>query len=70
LPESSLADKTATVIRKIFQIVLWLVSGAYAAVGVLAVAGALNSSHAADSLDSAYLVFGFFFLMIGATRPF
>jgi len=66
LRESSLADKTAAMIRKIFQIVLWLAAGAYAVVGVLAIAGALNSYHAANSLDLAYLVFGFFFLMIGA----
>jgi len=66
LRESTLADKTATVIWKIFQIVLFLAAAAYAVVGVLAIAGALSGSHASDSLDHAYLVFGLFFLMIGA----
>ena len=64
--ESSLVDKTAAVIWKIFQIVLWLAASAYAVVGVLGIAGALSGSHAADSLDRAYIVFGFFFLIIGA----
>jgi hypothetical protein len=61
-----LADKTAAVISKIFQIVLWLAAGAYATVGVLAITGALTGPHSADSLGRAYLVFGFFFLIIGA----
>ena len=61
-----MVDKTAAVIWKIFQIVLWLAASAYAVVGVLGIAGALSGSHAADSLDRAYIVFGFFFLIIGA----
>ena len=65
--KSSQADKTATVIWKILQIVLWLAAGTYALVGVLAIAGALGSAHEADSLRHAYAVFGFMFLIIGAT---
>ena len=61
-----MVDKTAAVIWKIFQIVLWLAASAYTVVGVLGIAGALSGSHAADSLDRAYIVFGFFFLIIGA----
>ena len=61
-----MADKTAAVISKIFQIVLWLAAGAYATVGVLAITRALTGPQAADSLGRAYLVFGFFFLIIGA----
>ena len=53
-------------IRKIFQIVLWLAAGAYAVVGVFTMAGALGGGHAADSLGRAYIVFGFLFLMVGA----
>jgi hypothetical protein len=54
------------VIWKIFQIVLWLAAGAYAVVGVLAIAGMLPSAREADSLSHAYIVFGLMFLMIGA----
>jgi hypothetical protein len=61
----SRADRTATVIWKIFQIVLWLVAAAYAVVGVLAVTGMLPSAHEADSLRSAYAVFGSMILVIG-----
>jgi hypothetical protein len=57
LCKSSRADKTATVIRKIFQIILWLTAGAYGVVGVLAITGALGS---------AYAVFGSMILIIGA----
>jgi hypothetical protein len=66
LREWSSVDKTAAVIWKIFQIVLWLAASVYAVVGVLGIAGALSGSHAADSLDRAYIVFGLFFLIIGA----
>ena len=65
--KSSRIDKTATVIRKIFQIVLWLAAGAYAVVGVLAITGALGSAREADSLRHAYIVFGSMILIIGAT---
>jgi hypothetical protein len=54
------------VIRKIFQIVLWLAAGAYAVVGVLAITGALGSAREADSLRHAYIVFGSIILIIGA----
>ena len=64
--KSSRVDKTATVIWKIFQIVLWLAAAAYAVVGVLAMAGVLGSAREADSLRHAYIVFGLMFLMIGA----
>lgn len=53
-------------IRKIFQIVLWLAAGAYGVAGVLTIAGALGGAHAADSLSRAYIVFGSLFLIIGA----
>src|SRR5213592_3024011 len=66
LCKSSRADKTATVIRKIFQIILWLAAGAYAVVGVLAITGMLGSAREADSLRHAYMGFGLMFLMIGA----
>jgi hypothetical protein len=66
LRESLLADKTAAMIWKIFQIVLWLAAGAYAVVGVLAIAGILPSAREADSLRHVYIVFGLMFLMIGA----
>jgi hypothetical protein len=65
--KSSQADKTATVIWKIFQIVLWLAAGTYALVGVLAIAGALDEAHEAESVRQAYAVFGFMILIIGAT---
>ncbi len=68
--KSSRTDKTATVIRKIFQIVLWLAAGAYAVVGVLAITGALGSAREADSLRHAYIVFGSMILIIGATAAF
>jgi len=58
------------VIRKIFQIVLWLAAGAYAVVGVLAITGALGSAREADSLRHAYIVFGSMILIIGATAAF
>ncbi|PYJ92514.1 MAG: hypothetical protein DME62_12430 [Verrucomicrobia bacterium] len=57
-------------IRKIFQIVLWLAAGAYAVVGVLAITGALGSAREADSLRHAYIVFGSMILIIGATAAF
>jgi hypothetical protein len=49
LCKSSRADKTATVIRKIFEIILWLAAGAYGVVGVLAITGALGSAREAAS---------------------
>jgi ankyrin repeat protein len=55
------------VIRKIFQIILWLAAGAYVVVGVLAITGTLGSAREADSLGRAYAVFGSMILMIGAT---
>src|SRR5437667_11461167 len=70
LCKSSRTDKTATVIRKIFQIVLWLAAGAYAVVGVLAITGALGSAREADSLRHAYIVFGSMILIIGAKAAF
>jgi hypothetical protein len=66
LRKSSRADKTATVIRKIFQIVLWLAASAYCVVGVLMITGALGSAREADSLRHAYTVFGSLILIIGA----
>jgi hypothetical protein len=66
LRKSSRADKTATVIWKIFQIVLWLAAGVYAVVGLFVIISALGGSHVADSLDLAYIVFGLMFLIIGA----
>jgi hypothetical protein len=54
------------VIRKIFQIILWLAAGAYGVVGVLAVTGALGSAREANSLGRAYAVFGSVILIIGA----
>jgi Ankyrin repeat len=66
LCKSSRADKTATVIRKIFQIILWLTAGAYGVVGVLAITGALGSAREANSLGRAYAVFGSMILIIGA----
>jgi hypothetical protein len=65
LCKSSRPDKTATVIWKIFQIILWLAAGAYGIVGVLTITGALGGSPEADSLSRAYIVFGSLFLMIG-----
>ena len=65
LCKSSWADKTAIVIWKVFQIVLWLAAGAYGVVGVLTITGALGGSREADSLSRAYIVFGSLFLMIG-----
>jgi hypothetical protein len=65
--KSSRADKTPAVIRKIFQIVLWLAAAVYAVVGVLAIAGLLGSAREADSLRHAYAVFGSLFLIIGVT---
>lgn len=64
--KSSRADKTATVIRKIFQIILWLAAGTYVVVGVLAITGVLGNAREADSLGRAYAVFGSMILMIGA----
>jgi hypothetical protein len=66
LCKSARPDKTATVIWKIFQIVLWLAAAAYAVLGVLAITGALGSAREADSLRHAYAVFGSMFLVIGA----
>jgi hypothetical protein len=66
LCKSPRADKTATVIWKIFQIVLWLAAGAYAVAGLFMITGALGGSHVADSLGRAYIVFGLMFLIIGA----
>jgi hypothetical protein len=54
------------VIWRIFQIVLWFAAGAYAVVGVLAIAGMLPSAREADSLRYGYIVFGLMFLTIGA----
>jgi hypothetical protein len=67
LCKSSRTDKTATIIRKIFQIILWLAAGAYIVVGVLAITGALGSAREASSLGRAYAVFGSMILIIGAT---
>jgi hypothetical protein len=55
------------VIRKIFQIILWLAAGAYVVVGVLAIIGALGSAREANSLGRAYAVFGSMILITGAT---
>jgi hypothetical protein len=54
------------VIKKIFQIILWLAAGAYGVVGVLAITGALGSAREANSLGHAYAVFGSIILIIGA----
>jgi len=67
LRKSSRADKTATVIWKIFQIVLWLAAAAYAVVGVVAITGMVGSAREADSLRHAYAVFGSMILIIGVT---
>jgi hypothetical protein len=64
---SSGTDKTATVTRKIFQIILWIVAGAYIVIGILAITGVLGSAREADSLGHAYAVFGSMILIIGAT---
>jgi hypothetical protein len=66
LCKSSLPDKTATVIWKVFQIVLWLAAAAYGVVGLFMITGALVGSHVTDSLGRAYIVFGWMFLIIGA----
>jgi hypothetical protein len=63
--KSSRADKTATVILKIFKIVLWLAAAVYMVVGVLAIAGLLGSAREADSLRHVYAVFGSIILIIG-----
>jgi len=55
------------VIRKIFQIVLWLAAAACAIVGVLAITGTLGSAREADSLRHAYAAFGSMILIIGIT---
>jgi Ankyrin repeat len=55
------------VIRKIFQIILWLAAGTYFVVGILAITGALGSAREASSLGHAYAVFGSMILIIGAT---
>src|SRR6266516_4685049 len=68
--KSSSADRTATVIWKVFQIVLWLAAAAYAVVGVVAITGMLGSAREADSLRYAYMVFGLMFLIIGAVSAF
>src|SRR5947208_2107373 len=60
LRKASPADKTSTVIWKVFQIVLWLAAGAYAVVGVVAITGMLGSAREAD------IVFGLMFLMVCA----
>src|SRR5262249_46269923 len=65
LSKWSRADKTATVIWKIFQIVLWLAAAAYAVMGVLGITGMLGSAREADSLRHAYAVFGSMILIIG-----
>jgi drug/metabolite transporter superfamily protein YnfA len=57
------------VIRKIFQIILWLAAGVYVVVGVLAITGALGSAREASSLGRAYAVFGSMSLIISALRP-
>jgi hypothetical protein len=68
LSKQSRTDKTAaTVIWKIFKIVLWLAAAAYVVVGVLAIAGMLGSAREADSLRHAYAVFGSIILIIGVT---
>ena len=54
-------------IRKIFQIILWLAAGAYIVAGIFAITGALGSAREADSLGRAYTVFGSMILIIGAT---
>ena len=64
--KSPRTDKTATVIRKIFQIILGLAAGAYVVVGILAITGALGSAREANSLGRAYTVFGSMILIIGA----
>ena len=60
-------DKTATVILKIFRILLWLAATAYVVVGVLAITGVLPSAREAHSLRIFYAVFGSMILIIGAT---
>jgi ankyrin repeat protein len=67
LSKWSWADKTPIVIRKIFQIVLWLAAAAYTVVGVLAITGMLGSARETDSLRHAYAVFGSIILIIGVT---
>src|SRR5207248_4358316 len=68
LRKASPADKTSTVIWKVFQIVLWLAAAAYAVVGVVAITGMMGSE--AASLRYAYMVFGLLFLIIGAVSAF
>jgi hypothetical protein len=65
LCKSPRADKTAIVIWKILQIVLWLAAAAYGVASVLTFTGAVGGSPEADSLKRACIVFGSLFLMIG-----
>ena len=58
-------DKTATVILKIFRILLWLAATAYVVVGVLAITGMLPGAREANSLRIFYAVFGSMILIIG-----
>ena len=52
--------------RKVFQIILWIGSGAYVVAGVLTLVGAKGGYREADSLGRVYVVFGFLLLLVGA----
>ena len=52
--------------RKVFQIILWIGTGAYVIAGVLTVVCARDGYREAESLGSAYVVFGCLFLLVVA----
>lgn len=58
-------DKTGRVSRKIFQIVLGAIAGAYVVGGAMAIAGLVGSAREAESLGRVYAVFGSIILIIG-----
>ena len=52
--------------RKVFQIILWIGSGAYVVAGVLTLVGAKGGYREADSLGRVYVVFGCLLLLVAA----
>lgn len=53
-------------LRKLFQIVLWIGAGAYVVAGVLTLVGAAASYREADSLGRVYVGFACILLLVGA----
>ena len=59
-------DTTAGMVRRAFQIILWIAAAGYVVAGVLTLVDAKDGYREADSLGRVYVVFGCLLLFLGA----